>query len=178
LSDSKDLGNQRREKGVITTSRKAVEDDEGEPEGAGTTTVSGKDTGEPECENTGSSKEQREDEGVLPSEFITGVARRDARHGVDGVACGKEIGTRRGAETEDDGIGRNEGERQLGTCCLEKGSNGREEEGRLQGQSPGDVCVGHFPTSAPIFLLFFRGASRHGRRKATSRYRPSCRKTG
>ena len=77
------------------------------------------DAGEPEGEDAGCGEEERQDERVLPTEPVAGVASQDARHGVDGVGGCEKVAAFGGGEAENYGVGGNEGEGELGAGRLE-----------------------------------------------------------
>ena len=85
LPDAKDFRDERRKQRIVPAGRKTVEDDESQPERVGGRGGCCEDAGEPEGEDAGCGEEERQDERVLPTEPVAGVASQDARHGVDGV---------------------------------------------------------------------------------------------
>jgi len=119
LADAEDLGDEGREQRIVSTGRDTVEHDESQPEGEGGRRGGCQDAREPEGKDAGCGEEERQDERVLPAEAVASVARQDATHGVDGVACGKEIGAFGGGEAEADRVRGNEGEGQLGPSRLQ-----------------------------------------------------------
>ena len=119
MPDAKDLGDERREQRIVPAGREAVERDKSQPEREGGRRGVCKDAGDPEGEDAGRGEEERQDKRVLPAEAVAGVARQDARHGVDGVAGGEEVGAFGGSEADDYGVGGNEGEGELGASRLE-----------------------------------------------------------
>ena len=69
------------------------------------------DAGEPEGEDAGCGEEERQDKRVLPTKSVAGVARQDARHGVNGVGGREKVAAFGGGEAKNYGVGGNEGER-------------------------------------------------------------------
>ncbi len=114
LPDSKDLGDERRKQRVVPTGGEIVDHDESQPEREG-----GRGgAGEPEREDAGCGEEERQEERVLSTEAVAGVADQDARDGVDGVAGGEEVATFGGGEPEDYCVGGDKGEGELGAGRL------------------------------------------------------------
>lgn len=54
----------------------------------------------------------------MAAEAVAGVAGQDARGGVDGGGGGEEVAAFGGGEAEEDGVGGDEGEGELGAGCL------------------------------------------------------------
>ena len=130
LPDAEDLGDERRKQRIVPAGRETVEHDESQPEREGGRGAR-QDAGEPEGEDAGCGKEERQNKRVLPTETVAGVAGQDARHGVDGVAGGEKVAPFGGGEAEDYGVGGYEGEGELGAGRLEgvEGQLRRLEDG-------------------------------------------------
>ena len=83
---------ERRKQRIVPAGRETVEHDESQPE-----RVRGRggceDAGEPEGEDAECGEEERQEKRVLPTKPVAGVARQDARHGVDGVGGREKVAT-------------------------------------------------------------------------------------
>ena len=119
MPDAKDLRDERRKQRIVPAGRKTVEHDESQPERVRGRGGCCEDAGEPEGEDAGCGEEKRQDERVLPTEPVAGVARQDACHGVDGVGGREKVATFGRGEAKDYGVGGNEGEGELGAGGLE-----------------------------------------------------------
>ncbi|KAL9613215.1 MAG: hypothetical protein Q9167_002231 [Letrouitia subvulpina] len=106
LPDAEDLGDERR--------KQRIPEREGGLGGC-------ENAGEPKGEDAGCGEKERQNKRVLPTQAVAGIAGQDARHSVDGVAGSEKVATFRGGETEDYGVGGNEGEGELGASRLEGG---------------------------------------------------------